>query len=211
MGPARRADDGPRAVPRCVRAQRGLPRPGREVEYACSILGRRKTGAEGRTNGGDRASGCPLGRLERDQTRSTSGIGGEWNEMGEVEGGSFRRRLTSPWSNVAGVTLTVSTACRSLRMAVARSVCPSMQQGGGAVAHPLLQQSCAAPAGAPGMKQSPRVPDPARAVATTRTRQRPWLRVSVILAITPPERARVKARPPHRSSPLPARLLGPRE
>jgi hypothetical protein len=83
-------------------------------------------------------------------------------------------------------------------MAVARSGRPSMQQGGGAAVQPLLQQSCAAsgPEGIPGMKQSPRVPDPARAAATTSTRHRRWRRASVILSITPPEPAQVKARPP---------------
>ena len=118
-------------------------------------------------------------------------IGGEWNEQGADEGGSCERRLTSPWTNAAGVTVIAFIACRSMRMAVARSVRPSMQQGGGAVVHPLLQHSCVAngPAGVPGMKQSPRVPDPARAAATTSTRQRRWLRASVILSITPPEPA----------------------
>ena len=71
-------------------------------------------------------------------------MGGEWNELGANEGGSLTRRLASPWSKAAGVTLTAGTNCRSMRMAVARSVCPSMQQGGRALVHPLLQQSCAA-------------------------------------------------------------------
>src|SRR5436853_7625483 len=37
------------------------------------------------------------------------------------EGGSFKRRLVSPLRNAAGATLTAGTACRSMRMAVARS------------------------------------------------------------------------------------------
>jgi hypothetical protein len=69
--------------------------------------------------------------------------GGEWNELGANEGGSFKRRLISRWRNAAGA-LTAGTVCRSMRIAVARSVRPSMQQGGRALVHPLLQQSCAA-------------------------------------------------------------------
>ncbi|PYQ45606.1 MAG: hypothetical protein DMF77_03750 [Acidobacteria bacterium] len=128
--------------------------------------------------------------------RRASLIGGEWNEQGADEDGSFKRRLVSPWRNAAGATLTAGTACRPMRMAVARSARPSMQQGGGAADQPLLQQSCAesGPEGIPGMKQSPRVPEPVRAAATTSTRQRRGLQTSVILSITPPERPRVKAR-----------------
>ncbi len=157
-----------------------------------------RSGAGGQTSGGDRASGCPLGRLEGDQTRRTSVMGGEWNELGADACCSFKQRLASPWRNAAGATLTAGTACRSMRTAVARSARPCMQQGGGAVVHPLLQQSCAAngPAGLPGMKQSPRVPDPARATATTSTRQRRGPQTSAIPSITPLERPRVKARAP---------------
>jgi hypothetical protein len=89
------------------------------------------------------------------------------------------------------MTLTAGTTCRSIRMAVARSTRPSMQQGGGAVVQPLLQQSCIAsgPEGVPGMKHRPRVPEPAKAAATTSTHHRRWPRASVILSITPPEPA----------------------
>jgi len=71
-------------------------------------------------------------------------MGGEWNERGANEGGSFEQRLASPWRNAAGVTLAAGTICRSMRRAVTRSVCPSMQQGGRALVQPVLQQSCAA-------------------------------------------------------------------
>src|SRR6266540_2495990 len=161
-----------------------------------------KTGAERQTNGRDRASGGPLGGLEDDQTRRTRSMGGEWNEQGADERGSFERTLASPWRNAAGATLIAGTARRSMRMAVARSARRSMQQGGGAVLQPVLQHSCAAsaPEGIPGMKQRPRIPEPARAAAMTSTHQRRWLRASVILSITPPERPRVKVPMPLRSS-----------
>lgn len=100
-------------------------------------------------------------------------VGGEWMRSGRVGGHASESSETGPAGADDVSKMGAGIACLAITSPAVPSVCPSMQQAGGAVRQPVLQQSWPfAPSGPMGMKHSPFAAMETNAAASTRAATR---------------------------------------